>query len=96
VCRRSGTFTPVLSDEGTDLAAAIETITIFGDKGALARTVDDAFPGSRVDVEVQNGRFEVQLHQHGLLRPLGAASSPMAHFDFSFGPQRCSRRARRN
>jgi predicted ATPase len=68
-----GTFTPVLSDEGTDLAAALETICIFGDKGALARTVDDAFPGSRVGVEVQNGRFEVQLHQHGLLRPLGAA-----------------------
>jgi predicted ATPase len=68
-----GTFTPVLSDEGTDLAAALETISLFGDKGALARTVDDAFPGSRVDVEVQNGRFEVQLNQHGLLRPLGAA-----------------------
>jgi predicted ATPase len=68
-----GTFTPVLSDEGTDLAAALETIRIFGDKGALAHTVDDAFPGSRVGVEVQNGRFEVQLNQHGLLRSLGAA-----------------------
>jgi predicted ATPase len=68
-----GTFTPILSDEGTDLAAALETINLFGDKGALARTVDDAFPGSRVDVGVQNGRFEVQLHQHGLLRPLSAA-----------------------
>jgi predicted ATPase len=68
-----GTFTPVLSDEGADLAAALETIRIFGDKGALARTVDDAFPGSRVGVEVQNGRFEVQLNQHGLLRSLGAA-----------------------
>jgi predicted ATPase len=68
-----GTFTPVLSDEGTDLAAALETISIFGNKEALARTVDDAFPGSRVGVEVQNGRFEVQLRQHGLLRPLGAA-----------------------
>lgn len=68
-----GTFTPVLSDEGADLAAALETIRIFGDKVALARTVDDAFPGSRVGVEVQNGRFEVQLNQHGLLRSLGAA-----------------------
>ncbi len=68
-----GTFTPVLSDEGTDLAAAMETIGLFGDGKALARTVDDAFPGSRVSVEGQNGRFEVQLHQHGLLRPLRAA-----------------------
>jgi predicted ATPase len=68
-----GTFTPVLSDEGTDLAAAIETIHLFGDRQALARTIDDAFPGTKVSVEGQGGRFEVQLRQHGLLRPLGAA-----------------------
>ena len=68
-----GTFTPVLSDEGADLAAAIETIILFGDREALARTIADAFPGSRVSVSGPSGRFEVQLHQHGLLRPLGAA-----------------------
>jgi predicted ATPase len=68
-----GTFTPVLNNEGTDLAAALETISLFGDKEALARTVDDAFPGSRVEIEVQNGRFEMQLRQQGLLRPLSAS-----------------------
>jgi len=68
-----GTFTPVLGNEGTDLAAAIETIVLFGDGKALARTIDDAFPGSHVSVDGQSGRFEVQLRQHGLLRPLGAA-----------------------
>jgi predicted ATPase len=68
-----GTFTPVLDNEGSDLAAAIETISLFGDGKALARTIDDAFPGSRVSVAGSAGRFEVQLHQHGLLRPLGAA-----------------------
>jgi predicted ATPase len=68
-----GTFTPVLNDEGSDLAAAVETIHLFGDHKALARTIDDAFPGSRVSVDGQGGRFEVQLHQHGLLRPLSAA-----------------------
>src|SRR5581483_8993982 len=68
-----GTFTPVLGNEGSDLAAAIETIILFGDGKALARTIDDAFPGSRVSVDGQAGRFEVQLHQHGLLRALGTA-----------------------
>jgi predicted ATPase len=68
-----GTFTPVLSDEGTDLAAAMQTIRLFGDRAALERTIDDAFPGSRVEIEMQNSRFEVQLRQHGLLRPLSIA-----------------------
>ena len=40
---------------------------------ALDRTVEDAFPGSHVEVDEQAGRFEVQLRQHGLLRSLSAA-----------------------
>jgi len=68
-----GTFTPVLNDDGTDLAAALETIRIFGDREALDRTIEDAFPGSRVSIEVQSGRFQVKLQQRGLLRPLSAA-----------------------
>jgi predicted ATPase len=68
-----GTFTPVLGNDGDDLPAALETIRIFGDREALERTIDDAFPGSRIEIEVQSGRFEVQLRQHGLLRPLAAA-----------------------
>jgi predicted ATPase len=68
-----GTFTPVLSNDGADLPAALETIIQFGDSEALKSTVDDAFPGSQIEIEVQAGRFEVQLRQHGLLRPLSAA-----------------------
>jgi predicted ATPase len=68
-----GTFTPVLNNEGTDLAAALETITMLGDAEGLARTIEDAFPGSRLWIEDQNGRFVLQLQQHGLLRPLTAA-----------------------
>ena len=67
-----GTFTPVLNNDGTDLPAALETIRLFGDREALDRTVEDAFPGSRIEIEVQGGRFEVRLRQHGLLRALGA------------------------
>jgi predicted ATPase len=68
-----GTFTPVLSNEGADLPAALETIRRFGDREALDRTIDDAFPGSRIEIDSLGGRFEVQLRQHGILRPLSAA-----------------------
>ena len=68
-----GTFTPVLNNDGTDLPAALETIQEIGDADALARTVDDALPGSRIQIDVQAGRFDVKLQQHGLLRALSAA-----------------------
>ncbi|MES2390258.1 MAG: AAA family ATPase [Acidobacteriota bacterium] len=68
-----GTFTPVLNNDGTDLPAALETILEIGDEALLERTIDDAFPGSKILIEVQAGRFEVLLQQHGMLRPLAAA-----------------------
>lgn len=68
-----GTFTPVLNNDGTDLPAALQTILEIGDGEALARTVDDALPGSRIHIEVQAGRFELKFQQHGLLRSLSAA-----------------------
>lgn len=66
-----GTRTPVLSHDGADLAAALQTIREIGDASALDKAVDNAFPGSRVVVEVHNGRFELGLRQEGLLRALG-------------------------
>jgi predicted ATPase len=68
-----GTFTPVLSNDGSDLPSALATIREIGDLEALKRTIEDAFPGSRIEIDVQGGRFEVLLRQHGLLRPLAAA-----------------------
>ena len=68
-----GTFTPVLNNDGTDLPAALQTIRLFGEVEALSRTIEDAFPGSRIEIREQQGRFEVQLKQHGLLRLLGAS-----------------------
>ncbi|MFI8879372.1 AAA family ATPase [Streptomyces sp. NPDC055243] len=70
---RIGTRTPVLGHDGADLAAALQTIREIGDPAALDDAVDDAFPGSRVGVVEHGGRFELQLHQRGLTRPLGAA-----------------------
>jgi predicted ATPase len=69
-----GTRTPVLDDDGADLAATLQTIREVGDAAAMDGAVADAFPGSRVKVDVvSDGRFEVTLRQPGLLRPLRAA-----------------------
>lgn len=68
-----GTFTPVLGDSGADLPSALQTILEIGDSEGLAGTLEDAFPGSRVHIDNQNGRFELNLAQSGLLRPLSAA-----------------------
>ncbi|OBG41538.1 AAA family ATPase [Mycobacterium sp. E3198] len=67
-----GTRTPVLSDDGHDLAAAIQTIIEAG-LDDLARTVADAFDGATVSVAVHDGVFDLQLKQRGMLRPLRAA-----------------------
>ena len=68
-----GTHTPVLGDDGADLAAALQTIEEIGDRDALHATIDDAFPGARVEIAQGDGTFEVTMRQHGLLRPLRAA-----------------------
>lgn len=68
-----GTRTPVLSHDGRDLAAAWQTIREIGDVCALDAAVEDAFPGARVEVTIADGRFGLQFHQHGLLRPLAVA-----------------------
>jgi predicted ATPase len=67
-----GTFTPVLANDGRDLAAALQTIREVGDGETLDRAVGDAFPGSRVEVSADD-RFRVHMRQPGLLRPLAAA-----------------------
>jgi predicted ATPase len=68
-----GTHTPVLSNDGADMAAALQTVQEIGDAQAMAEAVDDAFPGSGVEVLNVAGRFEIAMHQQGLLRPLRAA-----------------------
>jgi predicted ATPase len=71
---RLGTRTPVLGHDGGDLAAAIQTILEVGDPDAVSQAVDGAFPGASLQTEVQpDGRFAIEFHQPGLLRPLTGA-----------------------
>jgi predicted ATPase len=65
-----GTRTPVLSADGGDLAAAVQTIRESGDAAAFDAVVADAFPGTSVEVVVDGSHFSIGVHQHGLLRPL--------------------------
>lgn len=69
-----GTRTPVLDNEGHDLAAALQTIREIGDRDALNAAIDDAFPGAHLEIDVQqDNRFAIRFQQEGLLRPLSGA-----------------------
>lgn len=69
-----GTRTPVMHQDGRDLAAALQTIREIGDREALDEAIEDAFPGSSLEIDAeQSGIFTLRLRQHGLLRSLSAA-----------------------
>jgi len=68
-----GVQTPVLSDDGADLAAALLTIEDIGDAALLRDQVERAFPGSHLKIEAERAQFQVLLEVPGLHRPLAAA-----------------------
>jgi predicted ATPase len=68
-----GTRTAALASDGSDLAAAIQTIREVGDADALDAAIERAFPGHVVEVAVAGSYFEIEMRQPGLLRPLKAA-----------------------
>ena len=69
-----GTYTPVLASDGVgprsggaDHPRDRRRASEFDD------AIADAFPGARVDVTGNGAYFEIEMQQHGLLRPLKAA-----------------------
>jgi predicted ATPase len=68
-----GTYTPVLGNDGADLAAALQTIRVIGEADELANAIADAFPGATIEIVDTDGYFDVEMRQHGLLRPLKTA-----------------------
>lgn len=68
-----GTRTTTLSNDGRDLGPALQTIREIGDAQTLDRTIEDAFPGSVLEIDHGGGRFSVGLKQPGMLRSLSAA-----------------------
>lgn len=70
---RVGTATAVLDPEGGDLPAALQTLRELGLGDDVDQAVDQALPGSRVEVVDIGGLFHLHVHQPGMLRPLAAA-----------------------
>jgi len=68
-----GSMTPVLSHDGSDLAAALQTIFEIGNAGALSEAIDRAFQGARLEIEAQGTRFRLLLHMRGIQRPFEAS-----------------------
>ena len=67
-----GVQTTVLSHDGSDLAAALQTVIEVGDAIALQETISSAFHGARLRIEAQDTLFSMRLEIPGLLRPLTA------------------------
>jgi predicted ATPase len=55
------------------ISAAVQTIREIGAAEDMDAAIADAFPGARVEVIGTDGYFELEMHQHGLLRPLKAS-----------------------
>ena len=70
---RIGFRTPVLSHDGADLAAALQTILEIGDGDRLRDIVRTCFQGAELSIDVsEEGRFTLALQTPSLLRPLAA------------------------
>ncbi|MCU1359159.1 MAG: hypothetical protein JWN99_448, partial [Ilumatobacteraceae bacterium] len=69
---RPGVRTPVLADDGRDLAAALATIDDLGSGPLLRDVVHDAFPGASLAITGAAGVFSLGLVMPGLHRPMTA------------------------
>jgi predicted ATPase len=67
-----GVRTPVLSHDGRDLAAALQTIDEVGDTGAMREAIRSAFSGAELLIGNGSSRFSLALQMPDLLRPLSA------------------------
>jgi len=70
--RKSACIPNVLSHDGSDLAAALETIIEIGDAAALNESIARAFGGAALRISSNETLFSVHLQVPGLLRPLDA------------------------
>jgi predicted ATPase len=69
---QTGFYTPILSSDGHDLAAALQTI-IEHDPTRLYKAIGNAFPGAELRIKVaDDGQFGVEMAMPGVYRPLRA------------------------
>lgn len=70
---RIGTRTVALASDGSDLAPAVQTVREIGNGPAFDRAIEDAFPGSSIEIDAADGLFRLSMRQNGLHRPLEAS-----------------------
>lgn len=66
-------FTPVLANDGHDLASAITTIREAGQADMFDEMIQAAFPGAKVGTAELRGRLNLYMHFSGFNRPFTAA-----------------------
>lgn len=67
-----GVQTTVLGHDGSDLAAALQTILEIGNEAALEEAVSQALGGASLLIQAEETQFKLSLKIPGLLRPLQA------------------------
>jgi len=70
---RIGFWSPVLSHDGSNLAATLQTIAESGKELELDAIIESAFPGLGWAAVDGAGRFQLQLHKSGLGRAFDAS-----------------------
>jgi predicted ATPase len=65
-----GVYTPVLSQNGSDLAAALQTILEIGDEAVLSEAIHSALGGACLLIQAEETQFRMSLKVPGLLRSL--------------------------
>jgi predicted ATPase len=65
-----GVQTPVLTHDGSDLAAALRTILEIGDEKTLTDAIHQALGGASLLIQADETEFKMSLKIPGLLRPL--------------------------
>lgn len=68
-----GIRSPILHHDGSNLAAAFETIRERGHTELLYDVLNQAFPDAHFQVECIAGRFQMLMQRQGILRPLESA-----------------------
>ncbi|MGB2717387.1 MAG: AAA family ATPase [Vicinamibacterales bacterium] len=68
-----GVRTPFLAHDGSDLAAALQTIIEDGNSDELREALSRAFRGANLNIETVSGRFSILLSIPGISRPLGVS-----------------------
>jgi predicted ATPase len=67
-----GILTPIMAHDGADLACALGTIMAMDGAPELFASFEEAFPGSALNVNTDEGQFSVEVATPGIFRDLSA------------------------